>query len=463
MNETSTPPPGQPGSPQDGPRVTREQMKDVNRLRRPRERMIAGVAAGLARHFDVDPLVVRVTLVVLCFFGGAGFVLYGAGWLLMPEDGAEQAPLHLDERSRTAALVIAAALAAMALLGDTTGVYWFPWPLAVLAAVVWLLVARRQDRNAQRPGTAYAPPPTPYGQPVPGTQAPDPQSPYAQAPPTAPTATYAPAAAPYAAAPAPQPSAPYGSGAQVAPRPPLARPRDPRRRGPILFGFTVALVALAMGVLGTVDLAGADVVGSAYPALALTVISAMLLIGSFWGRAGGLIFLALVAAVATFAATASESWTTSTVEMAPTRASEVAETYQMKQGELVIDLSRVSDPEALDAKSVGIDVGAGLLVVVLPDDIQVRAEVAIGAGSWRVTHRGESSGLGLRETFTIPPARADQDVDEELDEEAPSLHLDLDMGAGMVIVRRASEPPMAHGDGWSATAGAHETRQEALR
>ena len=51
--------------------------------------MLAGVAAGLARYFDLDPAVVRVALVVLVFLGGIGVPLYVAAWLLVPEEGSE--------------------------------------------------------------------------------------------------------------------------------------------------------------------------------------------------------------------------------------------------------------------------------------------------------------------------------------------------------------------------------------
>jgi len=55
-----------------------------------RDRMVAGVASGAARYLGVDVLVVRIMLVVLCFVGGAGVPLYVAGWLLIPDEGAEQ-------------------------------------------------------------------------------------------------------------------------------------------------------------------------------------------------------------------------------------------------------------------------------------------------------------------------------------------------------------------------------------
>jgi phage shock protein PspC (stress-responsive transcriptional regulator) len=50
------------------------------------ERKIAGVCGGLGEFLDVDPILFRVTFVVLAFFGGLGIVLYIALWLVMPEE-----------------------------------------------------------------------------------------------------------------------------------------------------------------------------------------------------------------------------------------------------------------------------------------------------------------------------------------------------------------------------------------
>jgi phage shock protein PspC (stress-responsive transcriptional regulator) len=55
------------------------------------DRVIAGVAGGFGRYFGVDPVVVRLILIVLSFFGGAGLVLYAAAWLLVPADDQEGA------------------------------------------------------------------------------------------------------------------------------------------------------------------------------------------------------------------------------------------------------------------------------------------------------------------------------------------------------------------------------------
>lgn len=49
-----------------------------------RERMIAGVAGGLADYFDVDVLIIRL-LWILAFFMGGGLV-YLIAWFLIPEE-----------------------------------------------------------------------------------------------------------------------------------------------------------------------------------------------------------------------------------------------------------------------------------------------------------------------------------------------------------------------------------------
>jgi phage shock protein PspC (stress-responsive transcriptional regulator) len=60
-------------------------------LSRPfQDRMLAGVAAGIARYLSVDVTVVRIVFAVLAVAGGAGVPIYLAGWLLIPEEGAEQ-------------------------------------------------------------------------------------------------------------------------------------------------------------------------------------------------------------------------------------------------------------------------------------------------------------------------------------------------------------------------------------
>jgi phage shock protein PspC (stress-responsive transcriptional regulator) len=52
-------------------------------------RMVAGVALGLADYFDVDPTFIRIAFVALTLLGGLAIPIYAAGWLLIPEEGAE--------------------------------------------------------------------------------------------------------------------------------------------------------------------------------------------------------------------------------------------------------------------------------------------------------------------------------------------------------------------------------------
>jgi phage shock protein PspC (stress-responsive transcriptional regulator) len=64
-------------------------------LRRPVQgRMLAGVAAGLARYLGVDVTIVRIAFVVLTVAGGAGIPLYLAGLLLIPGEGSDQSPQY---------------------------------------------------------------------------------------------------------------------------------------------------------------------------------------------------------------------------------------------------------------------------------------------------------------------------------------------------------------------------------
>jgi len=207
-------------------------------------------------------------------------------------------------------------------------------------------------------------------------------------------------------------------------RPP--RPRHPRRRGPILFFFTVALIALAEGLLGVADLAGADVTGSAYPALALGIITAMLLLGAFWGRAGGLIALGLVAALATAGASLDRQFPEDAVTYAPTSASEVADSYDIGGGELVLDLSGVEDVDALDGQEISVDGVGGRLEVVVPDGVDVVVRTEVVAGDSRVFEQ-------RRDGFDV-------NLDGFRDGGAgvPDLTITIDLFAGDVIVREAA-------------------------
>ncbi|GEP36664.1 hypothetical protein NPS01_03270 [Nocardioides psychrotolerans] len=357
------PPDGHQDGPHEGPRVSRDQVRDLGRLRRSAyDRKVAGVAGGLARHLDVDPIILRVGFVVLAFFGGAGILLYGACWLLVPDEGSGDATVRLDERSRSVALIIVGALATLALLGDSLGGFGFPWPLAIIGLVVLLIVSNRgQDSRRQAfaaQPTYAAPQPVAYGHPS------------------------------YAAV--PQAFTP------VAPAPLPPRPRNPRRRGPILFWFTMALSALGIGVLGILDLAGAPIHGAAYPALVLATTGIMLLVGAFYGRAGGLILVGLMAAVATLGATAAQEVDAAQIDVVPRNASQLEGTYQLFAGEIVLDLSDVEDLEALDGRTVRVESVFGRIEVIVPDGLDVDVRSAIDGGGHSELFGGDTDGSDSR-------------------------------------------------------------------
>lgn len=54
-------------------------------------RMIAGVAGGLAEYFDLDPTLVRMAYVVVSIISAAfpGILVYLVLWMLIPEDRSE--------------------------------------------------------------------------------------------------------------------------------------------------------------------------------------------------------------------------------------------------------------------------------------------------------------------------------------------------------------------------------------
>ena len=54
------------------------------------DRVLGGVASGVARYLDVDVTIVRIAFAVLAVMGGAGIPLYVAGWLLIPDEGTGQ-------------------------------------------------------------------------------------------------------------------------------------------------------------------------------------------------------------------------------------------------------------------------------------------------------------------------------------------------------------------------------------
>jgi phage shock protein C len=51
-----------------------------------KDKMLGGVAGGLAEYFEIDPTLVRIIFVVSLFAGGAGVLAYIILWIVVPEE-----------------------------------------------------------------------------------------------------------------------------------------------------------------------------------------------------------------------------------------------------------------------------------------------------------------------------------------------------------------------------------------
>ena len=59
--------------------------KKTKRLHRSKNKLIAGVAAGVAEYLDIDPTVARVIWAITSLFYGAGIIAYILAWIIIPE------------------------------------------------------------------------------------------------------------------------------------------------------------------------------------------------------------------------------------------------------------------------------------------------------------------------------------------------------------------------------------------
>jgi phage shock protein C len=61
-------------------------------MRSSRDKKIAGVCAGLAEYFDLDPTIIRVVWLLAIFLGGTGVLAYLILWIVLPVAPAYSAP-----------------------------------------------------------------------------------------------------------------------------------------------------------------------------------------------------------------------------------------------------------------------------------------------------------------------------------------------------------------------------------
>ncbi len=464
MNDTATPheaasppPPPPPPPPQ------------RTLVRTESDKVIGGVAGGLGRYLNVDPLIVRLVFVALAFIGGSGIVAYLVAWVVIPSDnnphGAPATPARRMEP--TMLLAVLAVLLGAVILGDSVIGGEVLLGLAFVGGGLYLLVgpdkARaifdRGDTTTMAPPAPATAPPSPASPPAPpsaGFSAPAPAAnPEAATVPVADPADTVPASEPLpfqptpaapmttelSPAPAPTETEPvgvwagptdYGSGyvPPVAPRPVQpAVPRPPKTRmflGPITVGILLAYA----GVLLIGDSAGWFIVEPVIAfAGAIGIVGLALLLSSWFGRSRGLVFLGaalivplLIASVIRFDIHdgAGERF----IDVDTT--AELASPYTLGAGDLNLDLQ---DLELAPGETVTVqaEVSFGELSVIVPRDVNLEMTARVQGG--------ESNLLGNRqEGFNFDAGLRTEVADVQAD--TPTLILDLEVGFGYVEVRR---------------------------
>ncbi|MGV9765871.1 PspC domain-containing protein [Micromonospora tulbaghiae] len=163
-------------------------------LVRPREgRYLAGVCAAIGRATNTDPVLWRVLLAVLGFFGGIGIIVYVAGWLIIPGEGDTASPVEaMLGRGRSSMSPITVIVLGIVVALGFAYVVTDGFRAILLGAVILvggaLLLNREQRGAAPRPAQP-APPHGPPPGPVPPVAWPAPSAPapgsWAAAPPAA--------------------------------------------------------------------------------------------------------------------------------------------------------------------------------------------------------------------------------------------------------------------------------------
>ncbi len=59
------------------------------------DKMVFGVASGIAVYLNMDPAIIRLLFVILSLMGGPGIVAYIVLAVLMPEEGGVTAAAHV--------------------------------------------------------------------------------------------------------------------------------------------------------------------------------------------------------------------------------------------------------------------------------------------------------------------------------------------------------------------------------
>jgi signal transduction histidine kinase len=134
----------------------------VRRLyREPADRVVGGVAAGIAAHLGVSVLVVRVGFVVLSAFNGLGALLYAAFWAVLPaQPHARPGGRNVNQLFAFLALGVGAILLWRMIKPDDSlpsVVGWLAAIIALGAGIIWHQAdpKRRQRWSETVPGMPW--------------------------------------------------------------------------------------------------------------------------------------------------------------------------------------------------------------------------------------------------------------------------------------------------------------------
>jgi hypothetical protein len=209
------------------------------------------------------------------------------------------------------------------------------------------------------------------------------------------------------------------------PPPPPAAPKERS----ILGRLTLSAVAVAVGILGALDAADRVHPGVRhYLALALAVLGAGMLVGTWRGRARWLVWLGVPLTIALVAAGTAESTLhggTGDRTYNPRSVADIAGRYELGAGTVTLDLSAVdfADHDVVTSGRVGV----GQLQVIVPAGVDVTVRAHSGIGEVNV-FGVQDNGSGVSRTLTDDGA------------DGPGggvLELTLDVGLGQVEVDRA--------------------------
>ncbi|GAA0237565.1 PspC domain-containing protein [Saccharothrix mutabilis subsp. mutabilis] len=382
----------------------------VSRPRRPHEgRKVAGVAAGIAERYQIDPVIVRVAFVAMALCNGAGILIYLLGWLFLPQEGDEtsaaEALVGRGRSSTPAPLTVLLGLAVLPASGlFVDGGFTMVGGLLLSVGAIYALHRGR--------GALNRPAPSPEVNPV------DPAD--AQTTRVTPPAWDPLGAAPFAwDLPEPTPTTPP---VPVTP----ARPRRKSRVGGATFGLALVVLAGSMVAAGYSDwFTAPHVIG-----LVVATLGLGMLVGAFRGGGGkGLMGLVVPLSVAGVVMTTvdfpewSESDRYGDVSVRPTAVVDVRQKYDSNIGTVDVDLTGLP---ASGTVKTAVEIGLGEARVIVPENADVVAVCHADMGAVTCLDK-RADGKGPTERVT------DNGADGE-----GGLKIELDVKAGMgeVVVSR---------------------------